>query len=244
MADFDDAEIVRELGSNEINRMTNPQLKRALTALLNSERSEDPPNAVLLNELRSLREEIAEVKELKKEVQRLSEGLDNAFKIIHNQQLYLEALDNKERRCNLVITGLSEDPDETGETDSEKVVKVLQTAGYAETMDPERWEMKRLGQVNDRRRRPLLIKVENQMKRDGLLRVARNLKESREPFSTVYMKKDTHPAVRKEYARLRKREQEEREKPVNAGATISYDRKNRVLLRDGVVIDKYSPQFF
>ena len=86
----------------------------------------------------------------------MSEGLDNAYKIIHNQQLYLETLDNKERRCNLVITGLSEDPDEIGANNSEKVVKVLQTAGYADAVEPTRWEMRRLGQANERRKRPLL----------------------------------------------------------------------------------------
>lgn len=241
----DSAEMVRELSPNEISKMTNAQLKRALTTLLSAERrEEDPPNSVLLEELRSLREEIAEVKDLKQEVQRLSEGLDNAYKIIHNQQLYLETLDNKERRCNLVITGLSEDPDEIGETDNEKVVKVLQTARYTDDVELARWEMKRLGQDNERRKRPLLIKMENQMKRDAVLRVARNLKDARGPLSTVYMKKDMHPAVRKEYARLRKREQEEKEKPANVGANINYDRKNRVLLRDGIIIDKYSPQFF
>ena len=85
----DSAEAVRDLSLNEISRMTNAQLKRALTTLLDAERREDSPNAVLLEELRSLREEIAEVKELKQEVQRLSEGLDDAYKIIHNQQLYL-----------------------------------------------------------------------------------------------------------------------------------------------------------
>ena len=104
--------------------------------------------------------------------------------------------------------------------------------------------MRRLGQANERRKRPLLIKVESQPRRDAFLRVARNLNDAQGPLSSVYMTKDMHPAVRKEYARLRKREQEEREKSTNVGATISYDRRNRVLLRDGVIIDKYSPQFF
>lgn len=59
---------------------------------------------MLRNEVPSLRQEMAKLKELKKEVQRLTEGLNNAYKIIHNQQLYLGALDNKEQRSNLVIT--------------------------------------------------------------------------------------------------------------------------------------------
>ena len=140
-----------------------------------------------------------------------------------------------------MITGLSEDPDEIGANDSEKVIKVLQSAGYADAVEPTRWEMRRLGQANERRKRPLLIKVESQPRRDAFLRVARNLKDAQGPLSSVYMKMDMHPAVRKEYARLRKREQEEGEKSTNVGATITYDRRNRVLVRDGVIIDKYSP---
>ena len=58
------------------------------------------------------------------------------------------------------------------------------------------------------------------------------------------MKKDQHPAIRKEAARLRAREKEEKEKPENVGADIVYDWKNRVLVRNGNVIDKFSPNFF
>ncbi|KAK8377055.1 hypothetical protein O3P69_013599 [Scylla paramamosain] len=211
MANLDDIVAVRDLSANTISKMTNPQLKRALTTVLGAERREEPSNSVLLDELRFLCEEMAEMKKLKQEVAHLSDGLEKAYKIIHNQQLFLEKLDSKERRCNLVMTGLLEDPDEIGETDKEKVVKVLEAASYPDAVQTENWEMKRLGRENEHRKRPLLITVSS---------------------------------VRKEYARLRTREREEREKPVNVGANITYDRKDRVLLRDGVVIDRYQPQFF
>lgn len=246
MANLDDIVAVRDLSANTISKMTNPQLKPALTTVLGAERREEPSNSVLLDELRFLREEMAEMKKLKQEVAHLSDGLEKAYKIIHNQQLFLEKLDSKERRCNLVMTGLLEDPDEIGETDKEKVVKVLEAVSYPDAVQTENWEMKRLlvGRENEHRKRPLLITVENQEKRDGVLRVAKSLKNVRGSLSTIYIKKDLHPAVRKEYARLRTREREEREKPVNVGANITYDRKDRVLLRDGVVIDRYQPQFF
>ena len=115
----------------------------------------------------------------------------------------------------MVITRLFEDPDEIGANNIEKMVKVRQTAGYAEAVEPTRWEMKRLGQTNERRRR--LITVESQTKRDAFSRVARNLKDEQGSLPSVYMKKDMRPAVRKKYARLRKREQEEREKSTNVG---------------------------
>ena len=70
------------------------------------------------------------------------------------------------------------------------------------------------------------------------------MKEKREPFNKIYIKKDVHPAVRKENNRLRSREKEEKDKPENVGINFDYDWKNRALLRDGVEIDRYSPQFF
>ena len=73
MANFDSTEVVRSLAPNEISKMTNPQLKRAITTLLNAERDEEPSNSVLLNELRSLRDEVKELGNLKDEVKRLSQ---------------------------------------------------------------------------------------------------------------------------------------------------------------------------
>ena len=104
MADLGDAAAVRDLTANTIGKMTNPQLKRALTTLLGAERREEPPNSVLLDELRSLREEMAEMKKLKQEVDRLSDGLEKAYKIIHNQQLFLHILSNS---YTFLSTGLS-----------------------------------------------------------------------------------------------------------------------------------------
>ena len=86
--------------------------------------------------------------------------------------------------------------------------------------------------------------MNNEDQRNDILRKAKNLKSLDEPLSSVYIKKDVHPAVRKENMRLRTREREEKEKPENAEVDISYDWRRRVLLRDGVVIDKFSPYFF
>ena len=73
---------------------------------------------------------------------------------------------------------------------------------------------------------------------------AKNLKGKPEPLSSIYVKKDIHPAVRKELGRLRKRERDEKERPENQGANILYDKERRVLVRDGLVIDRYAPSYF
>ena len=43
---------------------------------------------------------------------------------------------------------------------------------------------------------------------------------------------------------MRKREREKKEKAENVGVNISYDWKNRVLMRERVIIDRFMPHFF
>lgn len=116
-----DVTTVRSLTPGDIEKLRNAQLKQALSALINNTRSEEPSNSVLLDELRRVKQTIAEVATLKQEVTRLSENLDDAYKVIHQQQLFLESLDNKDRRHNLIVTGVSEDVDELGNSDAEKI---------------------------------------------------------------------------------------------------------------------------
>lgn len=92
--------------------------------------------------------------------------------------------------------------------------------------------MKRLGKENEMRW-PILLRVNNQKQRDDILKVARNLKDAGTRMGRIYLKNDTHPAIRKEQARLRMREKEEKEKPCNAASNISYDWKNSPASRWG-----------
>ena len=245
MSNYDNAEVIRALTPAQVNKLSNPQLKQALNVLLTESQ---PSNNDILEEIRGLRQQVVELQgikqEFKKEINVLHNKLDDAFKIISQQQLFLETLDNKERRQNLVITGLSEEADATGATDVEKVRAVVRETGYKEAFDPETWEIRRLGKPDDRKKRPMLVVVGNGEMRNNILKGAKNLKSSQGQFSTVFLKRDQHPAVRKENARLRAREKEEKEKPENVSANIMYDWKNRVLLRNGDVIDKFSPNFF
>ena len=85
---------------------------------------------------------------------------------------------------------------------------------------------------------------ETQQQRDAIIATAKELKNAGEKFKSIYIKKDVHPAVRKEIGRLRKREKDEKAKSENAAVTIAYDPKNRVLLRNYIAIDRFSPKFF
>lgn len=174
MADLENAEAVRALAPGEINKMTNAQLKKALATLVNDTQ---PDNNILLEEIRAQGEEVKEITTMERHVSEVSEKLEEAFRIIERQQLFLESLDNKDRRLNMVITGLGEDADDIGRTDEEKV-QVIETTGYQEVFAIASWEIKRLGQPNPTKKRPVLVVVENERQRNGILRQARNLKST------------------------------------------------------------------
>ena len=176
MAALDDADTVRALAPGEINKMTNPQLKKALSTLINVVVSQQPSNNELLDEIKSLEEEVKAMAGIKQKVDLLSERLDQAYNIITQQQLFIESLDNRERKNNLIITGVSEENDATCSTDVEKVQNVIAATGYHLTSDLASWEIKRLGKDNERKKRPLLVVVRDGYQRNEILRKAKNLK--------------------------------------------------------------------
>ncbi|KAK3871110.1 hypothetical protein Pcinc_023756 [Petrolisthes cinctipes] len=180
-----------------------------------------------------MKQSLRELTTTKQQVANLSERMDDAYKIIHQQQLVLEVLDNKDRKLNLILTGVSESADELGSTDEEKISKVIEATARRMGGWVTRW----LGKINKRNMRPIHITVNNQIQRDSIVLTGKNLKNANQTLSIVYIKKDVHPAVRRDNTRLRKREREEKGKPEYVGVNIEYDWKNRVLLRNGAAID-------
>lgn len=240
---YEQIEEVASLTQAQINKLTNPQLRTALATMISANNS-NPSNAILLEEIKNLKKDIEEVKNVKREVGQLAVKLDQAYRIIHQQQLFMESLDARDRQRKLIVTGVSEDSSDLGSDDGERIKTLLDKMGYTGEMRTDDWEMKRLGQPSANRSRPILLVVDSLNMRNDILGKARNLKEAGLPFANAYFKKDIHPAVRKELGRLRRREREEREKSENQGTNIRYDSRERVLLRDDVVIDRYAPTFF
>ena len=104
---------------------------------------------------------------------------------------------------------------------------------------------KRLGNTAQHgRKRPILVRVRTRGDRDSVLSKAKDLKGAGDTFKTIYIKKDVHPAVRKEWARLSEAEKLEKEKPENQGVTIRLDTRERKLYKDDVVIDSWTPHPF
>ena len=155
MADFSSIDTVRALSQNKVNKLNNAQLKKALLTIITNPNVEEPSNNVLLSELKDIKESLNEINTLKEEVRSLSDKLNTAYKSIHQQQLFLEYLEGKDRRKNLVIYGLSESEDGLGANDTEKLKNVLIKA-KCPTIDSTTFALRRLGNPNPRGR-PLHI---------------------------------------------------------------------------------------
>jgi hypothetical protein len=182
----------------------------------------------------------AELQQLKEENQQITESL-------MNHQKYLEGLEARKRAGNIIITGLPEGDINIGgmtyNSDEDKVEKLLDEIGQPLVMVGE---CIRLGQVNTTNTRPRILKVtlRNAEDRKGILQNTNQLKEKEPPLNTIYIKKDVHPAVRKELGRLRQVVKDEKKRAENEGRTVSYDAANRCVKVDETVIDKFRSSLF
>ena len=185
--------------------------------------------------------------ELKAERERtslLENQVDQLVKIVSSQQRYLEQIDSRDRASKLVILGVAEDGKNLGaaSTDEQKIRRILNTVKPGSDLT---FTGKRLGQPRqDGSCRPMLVSLSDPQKRKDLL--AGNVKDllaaEQDPVN-IKIKKDQHPAIRKEWRRLFEAETAERNKPENAGCAIVFDRVKRQITRDGVVIDRFLVNF-
>ena len=162
--------------------------------------------------------------------------------VVVSQQRQLECLDAKERSCNLVVIGLPENGININEakTDKEKLVKVFDKVCPG---DEFTYMAKRLGDPRqDNSARPVLVTLPTEYKRREVLQNAQTLSAS-ESLKNLKLKKDQQPAIRKEWRRMFDSETNEKQKPENVGSNIVFDKKMRVITRDGVVIDRFLPHF-
>ena len=180
---YESVETVLALTQEAIGKLNASWLRKALTTALNAERVEVPVNMdPVLAELREIKDRIGVITTLQEKVVSLENKVESAFQVIHQQQLYLESIDNRERRSNLVIMGLSESSNDIGSTDIEKLRNVLSTANCPADIDPSRLAIRRLGQPNSTRPRPLHVTLNNQQQ--CYLKIAGTT------YLQVYKKKD------------------------------------------------------
>lgn len=180
-----------------------------------------------------------EVKDLKTLVSTLTDVVGKLTSTVAAQQQFLEHADFKERAKNLIIINVPEVDDLDGKVTDEDKVDYLFDLSKIKGRTGQ-YTVRRLGQPRtDGSSRPILVTLEHESTRKTVLQNAQNLKSS-DSTKNIKMKRDQHPGFRKEWGRLFKAETTEKAKPENAGCDIEVDRKRRVLLRDGVVIDRWS----
>lgn len=147
---------------------------------------------MLLDEIRSLRKEVTQLRNVKHEVEMLSARLHDAYEILNNQQKFLETLDTHNRNKNLIIYSIGEEDNTMGVGDAVKVWVVLEAIDLMD-MEPGDWEMMRLGQPNDQRKRSMHIALRNQNERHKILEKAKCLKNAGASFTSVYIKERPTP---------------------------------------------------
>ena len=96
------------------------------------------------------------------------------------------------------------------------------------------FECETIGQARDNSIRLIKVNVKSKATRDLILEKAPQLKESREPWKKVYVKKDVHPVYSKETSRIYKKMKELKENNPNKDIKIHEGK----LLVDNKVIDR------
>ena len=176
--------------------------------------------------------------------QEMEERLQYLAKAVTYQQGMLESTDAKFRATHVIIYGVPEDEITLGDNDRDRVLKVIEETKALINESVGDIKVKRLGELSASQNYPraLHVTLKNHEQQLKILEKAKNLKDV-PGCAKVYIKKDLHPTVRHEQSRLRKREKEEKAKSENTGCTIRYDYKQRVLLRNNQIIDRFCPSF-
>lgn len=236
---------LKKMQRNQLSRMTKEDLIESILS------APEPGDGQLLELINTLVNEMAELRRsvtapdsnINKRFVELQTQVDKQAEIIAKQQRYLETIDRKERERNLVITGVPDEDEalEGATTERNKLNKIWTEVGSTDAVQSHR----RLGTRGDNnKRRAILVTVDSKEAKDRILTKASQLKQATREMNKIYIKKDVHPSIRKEWWRLRDAEKTEKERPENSGCVIRLDTRERKLYRDGVVIDAWSLQFF
>jgi Zn-dependent M32 family carboxypeptidase len=208
---------IQKLSVAEINQMNKETLKSTLKEILSNLAVEQDKNSnedddgciklmlqQVLDEVKAIRAEripiidsMTDIQEKivaqDKEINELKSCHSNLSKTVEYHQRMLEQVDAKQRECNVIVMGLKEDvPLDGALADDEKCNKIFEqievNIGF---------QVKRLGKQGEYPR-PLLVITKSPDDRAQLIDNAKKLKEAGEDYKNVYIKKDLHPAVRKE----------------------------------------------
>ncbi|XP_077494403.1 uncharacterized protein LOC144105085 [Amblyomma americanum] len=151
-----------------------------------------PDTAQILTQLQEIASDIKEIKEkrladidnkldalarLEKQVTSCQEQVAQMSEVIERLEERIDDLDNRSRRCNLIVYGLSESEEETKETLRERVNKdIVQDKLDLDAVAIER--IHRLGQPAGNKIRPVIMKLLDYREKESILKRGFKLKNS------------------------------------------------------------------
>jgi len=145
--------------------------------------------------------------------------------------------DIKDRKCNVVLSGVSESENLDGkDVDHDKCNVIFEKIKIEK--DDLTFTCKRLGRPGNDRTRKILVKFTNEELRDDVLKKAKELKKAGNSYKDIYINKDENPGYRREKKRLHDRLSNEKEKPENVDKELILNRYKWQVEKDGEVIDK------
>ena len=254
---MEQTEDIQNLSHDDMGRMRKDELQKALTTMIEDFRNKAQNQGNHSNIETKLDELLKEFRQFRDVHQKLEKKIDDLKEennylrdSLMQHQRYLEALEAERRGRNMIFLGVPEGDMEMkglqGETvilkeDQEKVRSILRVmAQDGITLK----EIERLGNPSSNRNRILLVSTESKAVRDQVIRSTSTLKTAGRGYEKVFVKKDIHPLIRKEFNRLKDVERREKEKPENQGLNIRYDGTRREVIVDGKVVDHFRPMFF
>ena len=164
---------------------------------------------ILLDKVSSLESAITDIKAVQAQ-QEMS--ITSIKDVIVEQQRQIEAFDERERKCNLIVSNLPEtDVTLNGDTLDDDETKVLALANAILPASQELYsgqilDVVRLGRPGNRPR-TVKVKLSNEIARNNVLRSGRNLRSDdiHAAFGRVYVNKDLSFLRRQEEKRLREK---------------------------------------
>ena len=171
--------------------------------------------------------------------------------IVEAQQRAMEGIEARERAKHVIITGVKEavgDITAKAKADEKEVEDIL-IATQSPGVVPAK--ISRLGKPREPTEefpnpspRPILVTTNTALEAKCVVDGAKNLRNAGDKYKKVFVKREQHPLVRKEWNRLRAVLKRERDAPINAGHEIMIDYKKKEIRRDdNLIIDSFQSPF-
>lgn len=174
------------------------------------------------------------------ENRQLRKEMDEVWTVVEGQQRALERMDSERRVNRLIILGMPNGTWKGLANDDDKVEKLV---SIMKGPTDKIISCKRIGKnVDPNKERPILVTLEDAKARNAVLSGTGELARD-QACGDIKVKKDVHPAVRREWGRLYAVFDQVKNDPNNTRKNIVFDKQKRCIMKDNVKIDSWKPRF-